>query len=587
MRYCRQCGLELQKTQTTGAPTAASEGPRPTIKNPTGQQSQTTNNLAGRTIDQRYYIEGKIGSGGMGTVYRARRLLIGDTAAIKVLHPGLMTDPSAVERFRREAQAAARLKHPNAMSIYDFGISNDGLVYLVMELVEGENLSEIINERGTISVGEAAEIIRQVCSALDEAHRQNVVHRDLKPENIIVQDTQSGLRVKVLDFGIASLRDLTSGKLTQAGVLVGTPHYMSPEQCLGEALDGRSDIYSLGIVLYEMLTGVTPFDSPTPTAIVVMQVNHPPRPLREILPRIPPAVESVVLHALEKRREARPQSASDLAREMLAAISSVTEATSQPAPVASKSETVTAPERTPTSVVAVPTRADSAISLFPPPADKGAGSRVLLLAGLFLVLAIAAGIVLWWWYSRRSGVESPPTESGVAAISQQTAAPLESSSSPEAVSPETGATTKPQSLKLWQVISDQTISASDAENATGEPDRKVATIGPGGQLAIAFQAGQFFGNGDGADLRVFGPEGESVSYIIFVRDDPGAAWQRVDINRRGFPQGVVGHDIGHHGVQRARQVMIRNTGSADLHFDAVTAVYKDFAGSAQHSHQHR
>jgi len=151
---------------------------------------------------------------------------------------------NSLKRFRREAQAAARLKHPNVVAVYDFGVSNDGVIYLVMELVEGRNLRSIIREQGPMPVALAAEVIRQVCAALGEAQRQHIVHRDIKPANIAVEDSPDGPRVKVLDFGIASLRGgATMANLTQTGAVMGTPAYMSPEQCLGEELDGRSDIY--------------------------------------------------------------------------------------------------------------------------------------------------------------------------------------------------------------------------------------------------------------------------------------------------------------------------------------------------------
>src|SRR5262249_19958571 len=152
--------------------------------------------------------------------------------------------------------------------------------YLVMDLAEGENLGNLIERQGPLAEIDAAEIIRQVCAALDEAHRQGVVHRDIKPQNIIVQTIPDGWQVKVLDFGAAASRDVTASKLTRPGAIVGTPQYMSPEHCLGEELDGRSDIYSLGVVLFEMLIGVVPFDSPSPTAIVIKQVNDQPLPLR-------------------------------------------------------------------------------------------------------------------------------------------------------------------------------------------------------------------------------------------------------------------------------------------------------------------
>ena len=279
--------------------------------------------MAGQTIDRKYRLDALIGFGGMGNVYRASRLLIGDQVAIKILHSAHVSDPQAGERFRREAQAAARLKHPNAVSIYDFGVTNDGLVYLVMELVEGQNLRQIIKQQGPLAPATVSEITNQVCSALQVAHQHNVVHRDLKPDNIMVNVTISGLRVKVLDFGIAKLRDLAASNLTVAGNVMGTPHYMSPEQCLGEEIDSRSDLYSLGVVMYQMLTGSLPFNSPTTTAVVMQHVNKEPPSLRSINLSVSPAVEAVVLHALKKRREDRPQTADALARELGAAVNAI------------------------------------------------------------------------------------------------------------------------------------------------------------------------------------------------------------------------------------------------------------------------
>lgn len=283
-------------------------------------QSNDPDPMLGRSIDGRYRIDGLIGAGGMGTVYRATRLLIGDEVAIKILHQD-QSDANSWERFRREAQAAARLKHPNAVSIYDFGVSTDGLQYLVMELVEGESLRERLNH-GPLDFTIAAEVTYQVCAALDEAHRRHIIHRDIKPDNILLSSTADGLRVKVLDFGIAKLRDDTAGHLTQTGSVMGTPHYMSPEQCLGEELDPRADIYSVGIVVYEMLCGRVPFNAPVSTAVVVQHVSQPPPSLRSINPAVPAALEEVVLHAIQKNRSDRPATAGALAQQLVGALGS-------------------------------------------------------------------------------------------------------------------------------------------------------------------------------------------------------------------------------------------------------------------------
>ena len=276
----------------------------------------------GLRIDNKYLIEAELGSGGMATVYQATRLLIGDSVAIKILHPGQVDNHQSVERFRREAQAAARLKHTNVVPIYDFGVASDGLVYLVMELVEGKSLRDLLSEQGPLAPRFTAEIITQVCSALEAAHKKNVVHRDIKPDNIVVDATSAGVQVKVLDFGVAWMRDIAASSLTETGNIVGTPHYMSPEQCLGEEPDPRSDIYSVGVVLFEMLTGVLPFNARTSTAVAIQHVNERPPSLRTIKSNVPLAVEAVVMRALAKPREQRPQSAALLAAELNGAIPS-------------------------------------------------------------------------------------------------------------------------------------------------------------------------------------------------------------------------------------------------------------------------
>lgn len=280
------------------------------------------NSMIGRTIEGKYRLDALLGEGGMGCVYRATRLLIGDTVAIKILHSETMRDPNAIERFRREAQAAARLKHPNVVAIYDFGVGADDSVYLVMEMADGEDLRRLIERHGKLSLSVSSELLDQLCSALDEAHQRSIVHRDLKPENILVRSTPNGYRVKVLDFGIAKLKDLstTSATLTQVGTVIGTPAYMSPEQCRGREVDSRSDIYSLGIILYEMLTGSVPFYAKHSAEVVAQHVSELPPPPSARNPAIPPAVEAVVMRALQKHPEARQQTAGEFAKELATAV---------------------------------------------------------------------------------------------------------------------------------------------------------------------------------------------------------------------------------------------------------------------------
>jgi len=305
--FCQRCGQSLAETPA----------------------SDDNASLLGRVIDGKYQIEAVLGKGGIGSVYRARRLNIGDEVAVKTLQPDWASDTEMLGRFRREAQTAARLKHPNVVTIHDFGRTTDGQLYLVMELVEGRNLRELMRGRRPLAADFAAEVLEQISSALDEAHRHGIVHRDLKPENIMLAEGATDWRVKVLDFGIAHWRDLATGAatLTQTGAVLGTPRYMSPEQCLGQEIDGRSDVYTLGVMLFEMLTGVPPFNSPVPTELIAQHLHQEPPSLHALNPDISPAIEQVIRQALSKQREARQPSAGALARQFAAAAQ-------QPSPLA-------------------------------------------------------------------------------------------------------------------------------------------------------------------------------------------------------------------------------------------------------------
>src|SRR5215475_9527415 len=314
--------LDSEKTQIApptdiNSSTDASNGPRGAFPLSAGVGSQS-----GRVLGGRYKLEQCIGSGGMGEIYRARRTHIGDTVAVKVLRGDVVEDEKSRQRFYREARAAAMLHHPNAVVIHDFGEDADGTAYIVMELLIGRSLRQVLSQEGTINAARAYGIIRQASAALDAGLRNGIVHRDIKPDNIILLDSNDAAdHVKILDFGIAKVLDNKTldthsleQRLTNVGSVIGTPHYMSPEQCQGEEADSRSDIYSLGVVLYELLTGVAPFLAKTPTGVAIKHVTEKPRPLREINPSVPEAVDRVVLHALEKDPNARPQTALELAR---------------------------------------------------------------------------------------------------------------------------------------------------------------------------------------------------------------------------------------------------------------------------------
>jgi serine/threonine-protein kinase len=287
-----------------------------------GNGAHATSVTVGRVLGGRYQLDEFIASGGMGDIYRARRLHIGDTVAVKVLRPEVIDNQQTRQRFYREARAAAMLHHPNAVVIHDFGEDTDGTTYIVMELLDGQSLRQLLVEQSTIPVERTYNILRQACAALEAAHRSGIVHRDIKPDNIMLLDTHGEEdHVKLLDFGIAKLRDQAldtlslEKNLTNVGTVIGTPHYMSPEQCQGDPADARSDIYSLGVVAYEMLTGITPFLAKTPTGVAIKHVTEAPKPPTEIKADINASVEAVILKALAKDPGARQQTALEFSRE--------------------------------------------------------------------------------------------------------------------------------------------------------------------------------------------------------------------------------------------------------------------------------
>ncbi len=281
--------------------------------------------MVGRNVADRFEVTGIIGAGGMGTVYKAVQSPIDRVVALKVLRQDLADDRVAVGRFRREAKAASLLSSRHTVTLYEAGEDEDGTLFLAMELLEGQSLSGRIFDKGSLPWREAVEIARQIAESLTEAHEKGIVHRDLKPENIfLIKEAATGaescvdaLCAKVLDFGIATLsrpeRNVEIG-LTRTGVIVGTPGYMAPEQAKGQKADARSDIYALGCLLYEMITGKPPFDSTEAVLLMGQHISADVPPFETRMPRgeVPDEVEQVVMQMLEKAREHRVQSARQL-----------------------------------------------------------------------------------------------------------------------------------------------------------------------------------------------------------------------------------------------------------------------------------
>jgi serine/threonine-protein kinase len=359
-----------------------------------------SDSLIDTLFDGRYRIQRKLGAGGMADVYLAEDQELGRRVAIKILNGRHANDDQFIERFRREAKNAAALNHPNIVSIYDRGEAED-TYYIAMEYLDGRTLKELIVGRGAAPINVAIEYARQILSALRFAHRHGIVHRDIKPHNVLVDGEG---RVKVTDFGIA--RAGTS-QMTETGSIVGTAQYLSPEQAKGGEVDPRSDLYSLGIVLYELLTGKTPFDGETPVEIAMKHLSHAPKPPSKLRSDIPRELDMVVLRALAKSPDDRYQSADEMEADLervargasvaAATVDTATQVLRRPAPAPAESATAA-------TMIAPPASAGTRV--MPPPVvaeeeeyeERGGPERPIwpwLVAIGFVVAAVVAGFFVW------------------------------------------------------------------------------------------------------------------------------------------------------------------------------------------------
>jgi eukaryotic-like serine/threonine-protein kinase len=383
-RFCANCGALM--------PTLAEAGADP---------------LIGQLIGGRYRVTGVLGEGGMGIVYVGEQQM-GSTVrkvAIKTLHAHLSKDPSVIARFHRECGTVAQLEHPNTIKFYDFGSTADGTLYIAMEFVAGKPLADVL-QQGPLSIERTIKIMRQVCGALDEAHLQGIIHRDLKPDNVILTDRAGETDfVKLLDFGIAARTESADAqkeqKLTQQGMVLGTPPYMSPEQFTGKALDARSDIYSLGVMTYEMLTGRLPFDADTPWQWATQHMSVQPIPFEVSAPakNIPDGMRKAILRALSKNKEDREPTA----REYFAELSDGGRVTVESHPDVSGSTGTAAMAQLPDFSPVAPAIMNPphlaggspvAAGFPPPPMTSGRGNKSGGGKGLIIGLAALGGILL-------------------------------------------------------------------------------------------------------------------------------------------------------------------------------------------------
>jgi serine/threonine protein kinase len=370
-KYCKECATLLPSPKDIEV-TETMETPR---------EELTT----GSTFADRYQIIEELGKGGMGRVYKVLDKEVNAKVALKLIKPEIASDKKTIERFRNELKVARDISHKNVCRMYDLG-KEEGAYYITMEYVSGEDLKSFIRRSGIISVGKAISIANQVCEGLLEAHRLGVVHRDLKPQNIMI-DKEGNARI--MDFGIA--RSLRAKGITGSGVMIGTPEYMSPEQVDGKEVDQRADIYSLGVILYEMITGQVPFEGDTPFSIGVKQKSEIPRPPKEINEQIPEDLSHVILKCMEKDKEKRYQSVGELHYELTSLEKS-----------APTSERIV-PERKPLTSREITVQFSLKKLFFP--------------ASIVIAIAII-GIMIWQLLPKKKPFLAPKIESSIAVINK-------------------------------------------------------------------------------------------------------------------------------------------------------------------------
>jgi serine/threonine-protein kinase len=392
VKICPTCGVEYPETERFCPKDGMAL-----------HSTAASTDLIGSVIGERYHVLARLGAGGMGRIYLAEHVKMGRRCAIKVLHPSIAADAEAIARFNREAANASRIDHPNVAAIYDFGETHDGLLYLAMQFIEGQTLGDLVKANGALSPWRTAEIIRQAAEGLHAAHAMGIVHRDLKPDNIMVSTGPDAVDVvKVVDFGIAKGTGEAARGVTKTGIVMGTLEYMSPEQLAGEEVDGRTDLYSLALVAFSLLTGEFPFATASTRASVVMRLTERPRSLAQVRPDVawPNDLELVLRRALDREPSHRYASTREFAHALHAAVAQM--------PMPGAGQTRTRQVDLPTEPLSAP-RAPSAARLTNP------RRQLWTIAGALAVLLLA-GIAAASRGAMKKAHERSALQQGVAAL---------------------------------------------------------------------------------------------------------------------------------------------------------------------------
>ncbi len=474
-KLCPQCGGEYETSDRfcpkDGSPLRPKTGGDP---------------LVGRVIADRYLVLARLGEGGMGRVYLAEHVKMNRQCAIKVMNPSLVNDTESSQRFAREASNAARILHPNVAAVFDYGEA-DKIVYLVMEYVDGESLSSILQKDGALDPRRAIDLARQVADGLHAAHELGIVHRDLKPDNVIVTRNRSGKEIaKVVDFGIAkAVNDSPQDALTKSGLVIGTPEYMSPEQLLGDPVDARSDVYALGCILFQSLTGNAAFAADTREQMIRRRLHEPAPHIRDLIPALPARLDTLIVHMLARSPSDRLATAAE-ARDQLDP--ALTLSGWDPRTMTQGiGESGDATSIIPAVVITEPTGTQTDQ---PAPAKKGGSG--LLIGSLVGVVAVAAAVVFMVNRPHPKPVpvtpvpvvqkpDSVPTAPPVAATAESVLAPTGRGGLTSGPAPTSGAAAKPDSTTVKPskpALDTAAVMALASAIKSGEID-KVAQKFPG------------------------------------------------------------------------------------------------------------